>query len=186
MSTARGYTVRNLLTFACATFLPVLLGGCAGIPLYKIPDGVTQRASIKLDYSEQSLLSGVLIVSHLDGLPVCGERIANQQKLFVSSRGNPLVSNVNAQGVQISAGEKFMFAATSLQDGWQPPCSLMASFTPSSGQSYKLVFMDRSFREVKNCSVEVVDAALQEDGKDAKRLAPEFRLETCRKTNGTE
>ncbi len=153
------------------------LAGCATAPQYRIPEGTAQRASLKLHYSEQSLLAGVIKVSHVQRPILCGKPLQNPQTLFVASHGNPLVSNINAEGLQIPAGERFMVSAFSMQDGF-PSCSRVASFVPRADEAYELRFAHQGARG-ETCSLEIVQMASANGSEQTRLVAPGFQPEVC-------
>lgn len=169
--------------YALVAILPFFIvpTGCTVAPTYRLPEDVQDRAFLTLSYSESSLIAGTVKVSKFQPPAICGKVHSNPETVFVLSRGNPLISNVNPDGVWIPANSKFSFVAISMRDGL-PACGYSASFTPKADRAYKLKVLHgvrNSNSEAGNCSV-VVEEIISGNS-DTKESIPEesFQLESC-------
>lgn len=154
----------------------IALAGCTQAPLYRQPDNAQARAHLRLNLTEQSLVSGFAKVYKIDGPVVCGEAIPNPQTVFLANRGIALATDINRDGVWIPAEERFTFTAISVLDGW-PACGLSASFKPRKLGSYELRINHQnhvSETNAETCTVEVVDVTEVGARDDA-----DFRPEVC-------
>jgi hypothetical protein len=168
--------------------LALLAGGCATAPLYQSPDSTNEKAFLKFKYTENNFslnptnfgkpfaISSVAKVSKIEGDIVCNKPLPNPQTVFVRNHGNPLVSEVNKEGVWIAAERKFIFSAMSIP-GPSNICGRIASFTPKAGVTY-LLRLDQS--EGKGCSVDVLELKSGESPKENGTPVTDFQFENCK------
>ncbi len=149
-----------------------LLTGCSQVPVYTAPDASIDRARLKLEFTDESLLAGSVRVVHTSRLAVCRESLPNPERLFIRSNGNPLISNLNKDGVWIPAGKTFSISVRSVVDA-RVPCDVNASFNPQPSGSYILKIFHENKLNTEACTVNVIDE------NSGTRAAPEFRQITC-------
>jgi hypothetical protein len=179
----------RLSTYGWIATLASLAGtGCTTAPLYEVPDSVREKAYLTFEYTENNFSlnplvigkpfapSSVAKVSRLEGEFICGKPLPNPQTMFIRSHGNPLVSNINMDGIWIAAGRRFMFYAMSLP-GPSHMCGVTASFTPRMGAKYALR-LDQS--EGRGCSAEVIEMSAENASKEESSAVADFQLESCK------
>lgn len=176
------------LRMALVMAMVALLAGCglaARPPLYQSPPDTTGKAFLKLQYSHASILSGVGRVYRYEGSaagPDCDKPLPGIQTLFVQSRGNPLVSDQNMEGIWIPAGARFYMQVRTLRDT-AGICLQYPSFIPKNGASYVLHVAHVPHQSDDGQYVEC-DVGLTESGDDKgtqKEVAPAagFHLDAC-------
>jgi len=120
---------------------PFLLAGCVSAPTYVLPDSVTDRAFLKVDHKDRSIISGALRVDRRTEPPACSNLFMNpafqgSEKVIMKSFGNPLITDINPDGAWIPAGERLMFSAIWMADSSH--CTVTAAFTPEKNSHYVL------------------------------------------------
>ena len=123
----------------------IALAGCTPIPIYKSAAGV-DTAHIALSFQDQSILAGVAMISRIEGKITCGEPLPNLQRMIVISKGNPLITDVNREGVHIPANKRFTLVATGLNDGFSA-CGRVISFLPNAGSRYEIAMTNTTVRQ---------------------------------------
>jgi len=125
--------------------IPLLLTGCARLPVYIEP--TTNVPSVRLvanqSFDAPFLGYSTFVDVHTEK-NTCGEPSdhlgsfdsKSAARLIVLDIGNPLIGDINADGVNLPAGTKHSFMITSVAGGTS--CTVFASYTPKVQHSYKL------------------------------------------------
>lgn len=178
---------KYLLTLATTVITVMFLVGCTTSPAYKLSESSKTKAYLTFEYTEgnfslnptnfgkQLSLSSVAKVSLIDGPVICGEPLKRPQKLFVRNHGNPLVSELNIDGLWIEAERKLIFSAISIPN-LKNVCGRVASFTPKNGTKY-VIHLDQS--EDAGCSVAVTELINNSGSATTRSPVTDFQLEQC-------
>lgn len=121
--------ITTIFSLAC-------LAGCVAVPEYKQTATEATGAYLIPKVETSTLVSGAATVSLFDDPAVCGEPFPNLRHVFKISKGNPLISNLNADGAWVPANVKTNLSVMVLLDGGF--CGMAFSFTPKQGQRYQL------------------------------------------------
>jgi hypothetical protein len=178
---------KYLLTLAVSALSVISLTGCTIAPVYQLPESSKATAYLSFEYTENNFslnptnfgkqfsLSSVGKVLRIDGPVICGEPLKNPQKLFVRNHGNPLVSELNKNGIRVEAEKKLIFDATSIPN-LKNVCGRVASFTPKVGAKY-VIHLDQS--EGVGCSVAVNELIGNQNNESTRVPVADFQLEPC-------
>ena len=163
-----------LIAFGCSA--------CTPIPIYQPPANVSESAHIRLSLKDESLLSGVATISQIEGNIVCGEPLPNLKRLIVISKGNPLISNLNASGTYIPTGQKFTFSAIGLNDGFRG-CGKIVSFVPQKTERYEITMANATDRSPSSapvaCPIQVTKTSQSEGAKGVVAKPVAITYEQC-------
>jgi len=108
-----------------------LLSGCATPPpIYSAPTTLVDKAFVKFDLSSSFPIT-LGQVAVFEGKS-CEGQPPNLQRLFVQGRGNPLIQDVNLDGVWLAAGKSVNIAASAFTTGLHY-CTANGKFSPRSG-----------------------------------------------------
>ncbi|MDO6565925.1 hypothetical protein Q4561_02525 [Alteromonas sp. 1_MG-2023] len=122
-----------------ALLIPLIITGCAGMPDYVEPKSTTPSATLKVtnDFDAPLLGYSTFVHTHTE-TETCGKSFGAESgaRLIVLDKGNPLISELNPDGVKLSAGRKYSFMIMSVA-GMQN-CIIYASFSPEADQNYEI------------------------------------------------
>jgi len=152
----------GFLQRAAVLLFPLLAAGCVSAPTYVLPQDVADRAFLKVDHRDRSIISGALRVDRRTGPPACRNLLMNpafqgSEKLIMKSFGNPLITDVNPDGAWIPAGQKMIFSAIWMADSTH--CTVTAAFTPEKDVHYVLGLETFSKDSKPYCQPRVMAAA---------------------------
>jgi hypothetical protein len=155
--------------------LLTIISGCALRPMYKSPLESEKRAFLKIEYESDEFMP-VGRFDHLPEIIKCDQPEDQVSKLaLINKGGNPLLSNVNVDGVWIKAEEKFIISSTSIPANAGRVCSDWTSFTPRDKASYEAKLVQRE----EKCAVTILEIVKQEDGSIVKIPVNDAKQETC-------
>ncbi|MEH6597064.1 MAG: hypothetical protein V7736_16135 [Colwellia polaris] len=119
--------------------IPLLLSGCAGLPTYIEPPTNTPSAQLTVisNFDAPFLGYSTFINVHTEE-DTCGKSFGSKSaaKLIVLDDSNPLISELNPDGVKLSVGNKYSFMIMSVAG--MDNCTIYASFNPEINQYYKM------------------------------------------------
>lgn len=146
-----------------------LLAGCA--PNYKVPDDSPFVANLQFKYtsSMQLLHTGRFAYSPSPVKCSLGAQEGEQQ-LAIISKGNPLISDLNANGLPIAAGKPFRLKAEGIPIRPEDGCFKIMTFVPRAGATYEASF-DQS--GAGRCSLAVAELT----GTKSERLVVQTAME---------
>jgi len=119
--------------------IPLLLSGCASLPTYI--EHETNTPSVKLvvdnEFNAPFLGYSTFVDMHTEE-ETCGDSFKSKSavRLIVLDKGNPLISDLNRNGVKLATGKKYSFRF--IAAAGTTSCSLFASFTPENQHEYKI------------------------------------------------
>ena len=119
--------------------LVCLVAGCAGLPDYAEPpiDKPYSKLIIKQDFEAPFLGYSTFVNVHTEEEP-CGKSFGSDSgaRLVVLDKGNPLISELNPDGVKLSIDKKYTFMILSVAGPIN--CAVYTSFRPKLSESYEL------------------------------------------------
>lgn len=153
---------------------------CTPIPIYQPPSDRVDRAHIKIDFQDESLLFGVAILYKVEKPILCGKPM-KVERMVVISKGNPLISDQNPAGVYVPTGRRMTLSSMGLNDK-NPACGRAFSFIPEAGKSYSLRVANNSDRYSGSKPCGEVDllqyqSSVRTDGASVE--VPSFQFEAC-------
>lgn len=120
--------------------LLVALNGCSVIPDHIEPAEHVPSANLKVKHSFNAPMLGysthVTVHTEQD---TCDEHFLSKSatNLVVLDIGNPLVSEMNEDGVRLAVGKKYSFWIMSLSG--MSTCTLFTSFEPKANEYYEMI-----------------------------------------------
>ncbi|MHA7681574.1 hypothetical protein [Cupriavidus sp. PET2-C1] len=150
----------------------VILSGCATKTRYIEPNSAAPRARLSIDVQTVKLISGFATVDVVAGPSKCGQEYPDSKRAIVISRGNPLISNINAEGIWVNADQPIHLVTMMGMDGFS--CGQALSFTPEAGGNYQLRAVGQSsFNRyaAPTCKVQVVSRS-NPNGSDVEASKP--------------
>lgn len=135
----------------------VVLSGCATKARYIEPNTAAPRAQLSIGVQTVKLISGFATVDVVAGASKCGEAYPDSKRAIVISQGNPLISNINAEGIWVNADKPIHLVTMMGMDGFS--CGQALSFTPEAGGNYELQAVGQSSFSryvAPTCKVQVV------------------------------
>lgn len=120
--------------------LSVILVGCTPA-LYKVNDAAEKTAYFKFKMEGDTASFGTTAYFEtIDGNPKCGEA-GNGKRLAVLDVGNPLIGNVNADGLKVEAEKDFGIAIRQISGKLLSisDCSIFFMFDVEPNREYTLV-----------------------------------------------
>jgi hypothetical protein len=123
----------------------LLLTGCTIGQRYHVPNETQERSTLKFVYSGKykgnSYLPHVAAFYHDDKPSMCSAAPEGGHRLAVFSRGNPLVAEINTNGLPIAAGRPFRIRAAHIPVRPEDGCIRVVSFVPRAGSNYEVAFI---------------------------------------------
>ena len=119
--------------------ISLLITGCAGLPTYTEPSTNVPTAELKVNSNfEAPFLGYSTFVNVHTEEDTCGKSFGAKSaaKLIVLDDGNPLISELNPNGVKLSIGKKYSFMIMSVAG--MSNCTIYSSFNPKADQNYKM------------------------------------------------
>lgn len=118
----------------------VVLGGCATFKEYAQPSAQAPRAHVKFMFNE-GLTVGKFMAS--PSPTRCGFSHDGMEVLSLIANGNPLIPNVNPDGLYVAAGNPLRIKALTMPIVPSTACERTFVFTPSASAEYEIRFADR-------------------------------------------
>ena len=139
-----------------ALLLSILITGCAGMPEYIEPKSNVPTAKLTVinDFDAPFLGYSTFVNTHTES-ETCGKSFGAKSaaRLIVLDKGNPLISELNHDGVKLSAGNKYSFMIMSVAG--MSNCTIFASFSPKADQSYEIKASGKLGSLGSNCKAEL-------------------------------
>lgn len=158
--------------------VPVLvlaLCGCA--PLYQLPDQRSPRAELKFSYESKMMRPNVATFAYSENSLNCQLGLQEGTKrLAVISRGNPMVSDVNVNGLFVAAEQKFRIKADAIPLRPEDGCFKIVTFTPRGGAAYEVKFVQT---RANMCSISITELTLRDGVTVGKESVTDFGEEAC-------
>jgi len=145
--------MKNIIILLIAT---TLLSGClASYP--KVKD--TKNASfIKFERKIiDPVLGSITRYANVDNKQKCHETYSDHKLLAVQNRGNPLVSELNLNGLYVKPGNDFRILISTTAGG--ATCEILASMDAQAGQNYKILTEGNVYIGVNKCSAKLYKQA---------------------------
>lgn len=109
------------------------------MPEYIEPEPNTPTSTLKVtnDFDAPFLGYSTFVNTHTE-TEICGKSFGAKSaaRLIVLDKGNPLISELNPDGVKLSTGNKYSFMIMSVAG--MSNCTIFAAFSPEAGQSYEI------------------------------------------------
>jgi len=119
--------------------ISLLITGCAGLPTYTEPPTNVPSAKLKVNSNFDAPFLGysTFVNVHTEE-DTCGKSFGSKSaaKLIVLDDSNPLISELNPNGVKLSVGKKYSFMIMSVAG--MSNCTIYTSFSPEADQNYKM------------------------------------------------
>ena len=133
-----------------------LVTGCAGLPDYVEPKTHEPSASFKVkhDFDAPFLGYSTFVNVHTEK-QTCGKSFGSKSgaRLIVLDDKNPLISELNPNGVQLAADKKHSFMIMSVAG--MSNCSIYASFKPKANEIYELNVSGKLREHSTHCKAEL-------------------------------
>jgi len=145
--------MKNIIILLMAT---TLLSGClASYP--KVKD--TKNASfIKFERKMiDPVLGSITRYANVDNKQKCHEPYSDHKLLAVQNRGNPLVSDLNLEGLYVNSGDNFRILINTVAGG--ASCDVIVSLDAQAGQNYKILTEGNVYIGVNKCSAKIYKQA---------------------------
>ncbi|MBB6578025.1 hypothetical protein HNP33_002093 [Comamonas odontotermitis] len=110
--------------------------GCAIKERYVEPKSDEPRARLNTNIKTSNIISVVTVVDVVDGNVKCGEKYQGAKRAIAISRGNPMVEDINPDGLWVNADREINLVMLMANDGFA--CVHNAKFTPEAGGIYEL------------------------------------------------
>jgi hypothetical protein len=136
--------------------LSLLITGCAGLPNYTEPPTNIPLAKLKVtsNFDAPFLGYSTFVNVHTEE-NTCGKSFGSKSaaRLIVLDVGNPLISELNPNGVKLPVGSKYSFMIMSVAG--MSNCTIFASFNPKAGQNYEIKTSGQLGSLGSNCKAEL-------------------------------
>ena len=137
-----------------AILLPLLaaLSGC--LATYPVVKQSSSAAFIKFERNiSQPLLGSITRYVNVDNKQQCNSAYADQKLMAVHNKGNPLVSDLNVNGLYVNPEKDFRILMSTVAGGAQ--CDVMVKMDVEAGQKYKVVVNGDAYIGVNKCSAKL-------------------------------
>jgi len=139
--------LRSIVVLLSAT----LLFGC--VNQYKVVEGTDSSAFIRFERNiADPILGSITSYIKVDDKQQCRQRYADQELMARHNRGNPLVSDLNVDGLHVRPGY-FRIRINTVAGGAN--CDLFIGAEIESGQKYKVVAEGNVHISVNKCSAKI-------------------------------
>lgn len=130
--------------------------GCAGLPDYVEPKTNEPSAGFKVkhDFDAPFLGYSTFVNVHTEE-QTCGKSFGSKSgaKLIVLNDSNPLISELNPDGVKLAVGKKYSFMVMSVAG--MNNCSLYTSFKPQANEKYEMNVSGKLGSHSTHCKAEL-------------------------------
>jgi hypothetical protein len=134
----------------------LLVTGCAGLPNYVEPKTDEPSAGFKVnhDFDAPFLGYSTFVNVHTEE-QTCGKSFGSESgaKLIVLDDDNPLISELNPDGVKLAVGKKYSFMIMSVAG--MSNCVIYTSFEPKSNEYYEMNISGKLGAHSTNCKAEL-------------------------------
>ncbi|GGI87236.1 hypothetical protein [Shewanella gelidii] len=136
--------------------LLLLVTGCAGLPNYVEPQTGESSAGFKVkhDFDAPILGYSTFVYVHTEE-QTCGKSFGSESgaKLVVLDDSNPLISELNPDGVKLAASKKYSFMIMSVAG--MSNCIIYASFKPKADEYYEMNVSGQLGAHSTHCKAEL-------------------------------
>jgi hypothetical protein len=136
--------------------LSLLVTGCAGPPDYVEPKTNQPSADFKVKHNFDAPFLGysTFVNVHTEE-ETCGKSFGSKSgaKLIVLDDGNPLISELNPEGVKLATDKKYSFMIMSVAG--MSNCSIYTSFKPQANEKYEMNVSGKLGSHSTNCKAEL-------------------------------
>jgi len=133
-----------------------LVTGCAGLPDYVEPktNELSAGFEVKHDFDAPFLGYSTFVNVHTEE-QTCGKSFGSESgaKLIVLDDGNPLISELNPDGVKLAVGKKYSFMIMSVAG--MSNCTIYTSFKPKANENYKMNVSGKLGAHSTHCKAEL-------------------------------
>jgi hypothetical protein len=133
-----------------------LVTGCAGLPDYVEPktNELSAGFKVKHDFDAPFLGYSTFVNVHTEE-QTCGKSFGSKSgaKLIVLNDSNPLISELNPDGVKLAVGKKYSFMVMSVAG--MSNCSLYTSFKPQANEKYEMNVSGKLGSHSTHCKAEL-------------------------------
>lgn len=142
--------------------LATALSGC--LTAYPVVKDTKSAAFIKFERNiTEPLLGSITRYVNVDDKHQCRESYGDQKLLAVHNRGNPLVSDLNVDGLYVNSGKDFRILINTVAGGaW---CDVIARMDVQAGQQYKIIVDGNVYIGVNKCSAKLYTLTGDASGK---------------------
>jgi len=134
-----------------------LIVGCKTMQVYEAPQNEeTSKITVNRDMEPFLLASLTTSIVKLAEYRECGKDLNREEdKRFIRlNKGNPLISNINENGVNVQSKEPLMLGIYT-NSGMDVGCSRSVRFTPDSNKNYEIKLLGQVNFRPYECSVEL-------------------------------
>lgn len=134
----------------------LLVTGCAGLPTYVEPTKNEPVAVLKVQHKFNAPFLGysTFVNVHTEE-QTCGKSFGSKSaaRLVVLDDNNPLISELNSDGVKLSIGSKYSFMIMSVAG--MNNCTIYTSFMPKANEHYEMNIFGTLGGYDTNCKAEL-------------------------------
>ena len=134
----------------------LLVTGCAGLPNYVEPKTNVPSAKFKVNHSFDAPFLGysTFVNVHTEE-QTCGKSFGSESgaKLIVLDDNNPLISELNPDGVKLAVGKKYSFMIMSVAG--MSNCTIYSSFKPEANSNYEMNVTGKLGAHSTHCKAEL-------------------------------
>lgn len=142
----------------------ISLAGC--LTAYPKVENIDQAAFIKFERNIQDpLLGSITRYVKVDDKQKCNQGYSEYLLLAVQNKGNPLVSDLNLDGLYVKPGN-FRILANTLAGS--ASCDIFVNFDMQAGQKYKMVVNGNVYISTNRCSAKLYQLTAQGAYKEKK------------------
>lgn len=134
----------------------LLVTGCASLPTYVEPktDAPSAGFKVKHDFDAPFLGYSTFVNVHTEE-QTCGKSFGSESgaKLVVLDDSNPLISELNPEGVNLAVGKKYSFMIMSVAG--MSNCTIYTSFIPQANEYYEMSVSGMLGAHSSHCKAEL-------------------------------
>ena len=129
----------------------LILTGC--LTTYPVVKESKSAAFIKFERNVASpALGSITRYVKVDDKQKCNQAYSEHQLLAVQNKGNPLVSDLNLNGLYVKPGSFRILANTVAGGAW---CDVFSTFDMQAGEKYKMVINGDAYIGINRCSAKL-------------------------------
>jgi len=156
-------------------FFTILLSGC--VNQYEVVKGTESAAYIHFERNISSpILGSITSYIKVDNKNDCRQAYANQELMARHNKGNPLVSDLNTNGLYVKPGY-FRIRANSVAGGAN--CDVFAGTEIEAGQKYKFLVEGDLHIGVNRCTAKIYKMTGKNNGKEVYKELPPVEYKQC-------
>ncbi|WP_428034795.1 hypothetical protein [Amphritea sp.] len=144
---------KNISALSCL----LVLTGCASVQDY-VPPQNTDTANVVVTRNITAPLLGYTsTLFKLETFKTCHEEIGKNKatRFMVLDKGNPLIAEVNAEGVDVAVNEPVNLFMVTVAGPFNGSCSSIVKFTPESGKDYEIRLLGDITQSPGRCTAEL-------------------------------